>query len=180
MSIGEGRAKDLLQYLDNLVDKGKVTKGAIAPLKTSFSKVLKTVDGEEWLDVVIKEVDVDDYMRRFANLTMGTYSTRSLSEYKFRIKKAIGWYVNFLDHPGWAPDLSGKKATFAPKKVKKPQAEAPYHSIDDYTIQLPTTAKHSFPGLITYPFPLTNGQMANLSLPAKLPRAEAQKINHVY
>src|SRR4051812_9075112 len=124
MSMGDGKAENLLEYLDNLVEKGKATAGAIKPLRTTFSVVLKAVVGEEkWQSVDVKEIDVEDYMSRFANLTMGKYSSGSLVEYKSRVNKVIGWYINFLDKPGWAPDVQKRNRVLKPKDLKTSIAE---------------------------------------------------------
>ena len=105
MSMGDGKAENVLEYLDNLVEKGKATAGTVRPLKTAFAKVLQIVDGENWHTTDVKSMDVGDYMARFANLTMGKYSSGSLIEYKSRVNKVTAWYINFLNNPGWAPSV---------------------------------------------------------------------------
>src|ERR1035437_9311303 len=104
--MNNGKSKNVIEYLDNLVDKGKVTPGAVVPLKTAFVKVLSAVDKESWGDTSVEAIDVDDYILRFANLTAGTYTPQSISVYKSRVNRALGWYKNFLATPGWAPDAT--------------------------------------------------------------------------
>ena len=97
--MGDGKAINVIEYLDNLIEKGKASKGAIVPLKVSFAKVVKTIDGDTWQDTEVKSIDVEDYMARFANLTIGKYAPESLTVYKSRVNKAVGWYLRFLTNP---------------------------------------------------------------------------------
>ena len=60
-----------------------------------------------WEPTEVRSVDVDDYLDRFGNMTIGQYSTESLKTYKSRFQKALGWYGNFLSEPGWTPPKSG-------------------------------------------------------------------------
>ena len=89
--IGSGTAQGLVEYLGSLVSKGRATPGAIRPLRTTFTKIMSTVDGEGWGKANIRDINVEDYMLRFANLTMGAYNDASLSVYKSRVKKVMGW-----------------------------------------------------------------------------------------
>ncbi len=179
MSMGDGKVKNVLEYLDNLVEKGKASRGAIVPLKGAFSQVVRVVDGERWGETVVKSIDVEDYMARFANLTMGRYSSDSLTVYKSRINKVIGWYAQFLDRPGWTPDVQRRNRT------PKITAEKPKDSIAQFaTARSSAQAEHprsmsefaNAPGRVLYPYPLTDGQLIHISLPVKLSKDDARRI----
>lgn len=104
--MGDGTAASAIKYLDYLIEKGRATNGAINPLKIAFTKVMETIDGKgDWQAVQVRNVDVDDYMNRFGNLTLGKYSSDSLTVYKSRVKKVVEWYIRFLDNPGWTPEI---------------------------------------------------------------------------
>lgn len=181
-SMGDGRAESAVLYLDNLVEKGKASKGAINPLKIAFTKVVQTINGKDaWTDTEVKSIDVDDYMNRFANLTLGKYSSESLTVYKSRVKKVVEWYVTFLEKPGWAPEIQRRN-----RPVAKPAEQAAVSS------GLPSTPAPEAAGLvrpaapaaplavspdrITYPFPLMDGQLIHISLPVQLSKADARRI----
>lgn len=179
--MGSGRAKNAVEYLDAILEKGRATSGAIAPLKIAFTKVMETVDGENWKETEVRDIDIDDYMNRFANLTLGKYSPESLIVYKSRVNKVVKWYIQFLDKPGWMPDVPRRT-----RKHKENQGTA-----DD----IPASTQHNKPSpypdenqgaqrhvltpssnRILYPFPLLDGQLIHVSLPIKLSKEDARRI----
>src|SRR6266702_5059 len=180
MSMGDGKAKNVLEYLDNLIEKGKATKGAIAPLKVAFTQVVRVVDGDNWEETIAKSIDVEDYMGRFANLTMGKYSSDSLTVYKSRVNKVVSWYTQFLDKPGWTPDVQKRnrtpKVTASDKQKVNPvqSASVQVSSEPEAPRSMPEIA--NTPGRILYPYPLSDGQLIHISLPVKLLKSDARRI----
>ncbi len=180
MSMGDGKAKNVLEYLDNLIEKGKATKGAVVPLKVAFTQVVRVVDGDNWEETDVKGVDVEDYMARFANLTMGKYSSDSLTVYKSRVNKVVSWYTQFLDKPGWTPDVQRRNR--APKAtISVKQKVAPVQPTSTQPPNQPGAPQSmpeiaNTPGRILYPYPLSDGQLIHISLPVKLLRSDARRI----
>ena len=190
--MGDGTAASAVMYLDNLVDKGKASKGAINPLKIAFTKVMQAIDGKDaWRDVPVQAIDVDDYMNRFANLTMGKYSAESLTVYKSRVKKVVEWYLMFLERPGWAPEIQRRnRAGVTPAKavapasgavVSEPAADpllptaAPAPVVQASAPAAPAQLPQA-PDRVVYPFPLMDGQLVHISLPFNLSKADARRI----
>lgn len=174
--MGDGKAKSVIEYLDNLIEKGKATPGAITPLKVSFSKILQTIDGEAWESVDVRSIDVDDYVARFANLTMGRYTPDILISYKSRINKAIAWYIQFLDKPGWMPDVQRRTRTPKPApaaKIAGPSVEP--KPVVDQPQSMSSVA--SAPGRILYPYPLLDGQLVHVSLPIRFSKQDAKRLS---
>ncbi len=176
--IGSGTVKGMIEFLDNLISKGRVAPGSVTPMKTIVKQIMLTVDGKEnWQEVDIRSVDVNDYIGRFANLTAGKYTAESLLVYKSRLNKAKNWYTNFLINPGWAPP---KKTTLPTPRAngeltdageKKPTTQA-VDMIDSKQEQ-----KVAIPNdLITYPFPLRAGKIVHLYLPIDLTLQEAKRL----
>ena len=181
MSMGDGKAGNVIEYLDNLIDKGKASKGAIDPLKIAFAKVIQTIDGDQWENTEVRTIDVGDYMARFANLTMGKYASDSLTVYKSRINKVVGWYIQFLDKPGWTPDIQRRnrsnKATVIqtnPSTSKTISVASSVNSGDATPQSMPSVA--NAPNRILYPYPLSDGQLIHISLPVKLSKIDAKRI----
>jgi hypothetical protein len=188
--MGDGKAKSVIDYLENLVDKGKASAGAIGPLKIAFTKVMQTVDGKSWKEVDVKTVDLEDYMTRFANLTMGKYSTYSLAAYKTRAGKALTWYLKFLETPGWTPSIQRRKLAEKPKpKAEAPKPPTAPENVSEQppvalTATTPTAAPQPAPATlpeassdrILYPYPLSDGQLIHISLPVKLSKLDAKRI----
>lgn len=185
--IGSGTAKGLAEYLDSLVEKGRASQGAITPLKGTFTKVLKTVDGDQWGNVNVREINVKDYSQRFGNLTLGKYSNDSLRIYESRIKKVVDWYLTFLSNPGWVPTFSRQSKKVASKtradnsKINKEKSSQEVHNRETSSDERESerheeTKPTQSDGLVAFPFPLTNGKMATLYLPVGLEKNDADRI----
>jgi hypothetical protein len=181
--IGSGTAKGLLEFLDQLVEKGRASSGGVVPLKSAFKQILSSVDKESWQETDVRTIDIDDYMDRFGVLTNGKYSADSLKTYRSRFLKAISWYKNFLTQPGWAPPKSGpgRKAKTAPTEKETVSAEttakhdAPVTTIVEPLNSTASSAKEQN-DLIAYPFPLRASRIVNLYLPVDLTLAEAKRL----
>lgn len=181
MSMGDGKAINVIEYLDNLIDKGKASKGAIDPLKVAFAKVVQTIDGDQWVNTEVRTINVEDYMGRFANLTMGKYTSDSLTVYKSRVNKVVNWYIQFLDKPGWTPDV--QKRNRVPKVIINTSKRSESKTIDvASSTDLSSVAPLSMPSVanapnrILYPYPLSDGQLIHISLPIKLSKIDAKRI----
>jgi hypothetical protein len=180
MSMGDGKAINVIEYLDNLIEKGKATNGAIRPLKIAFTKVMQVIEGEEWERADVRTIDVNDYMSRFGILTMGKYASDSLTVYKSRVNKAISWYLQFLDKPGWTPevqrrDRSQKKVASSVKPANRIQGHQ--NSAGDAPVNpAQQSAVLNTKDRIVYPYPLSSGEIVQFSLPTILLKKDAKRI----
>jgi len=175
-NIQSGNALGLIEFLDNLVEKGRAPAGSISPLKTAIIQILSTVDGkDDWQKVEVTSIDIVDYVNRFGVLTNGRYTAGSLTTYKSRLTKASNWYKNFLTQPGWTPP----KETFRqPKADVKP--DVGIKSLE--LVKEPLTQKQSTSNLseqsdlIAYPFPLRANKIVRLFPPYDLKLSEAKRL----
>jgi hypothetical protein len=177
-----GTVKGLLEFLDQLVNKGRATSGSVLPLKTAIKQIFKTVEAaEDWEDTDVRKLDIEEYSKRFENLTIGNYNQDSLKTYRARFRKAVDWYNKFLDSPGWTPSLSNSS------KVKRSGLQNASHGNSSKKTDRPgsITGEDSLVGLegnkqnlTIYPFPLRPGKFAYLYLPPDLSMAEATRISH--
>ena len=184
--IGSGSAKGLIEFLDQLVEKGRAVSGSVVPLKSAVKQILSTIDGnEKWQEIDVRSLDVDDYMERFGNLTMGRYSADSLVTYRSRLQKALDWYGKFLTQPGWAPpktrtstkDRSQAKSGEAKKAngINKAPIDAENKSMSGNRDEQKNNMQNQS-DLISYPFPLRPGKVVNLYLPIDLTVTEARRL----
>ncbi|HSS42229.1 MAG TPA: hypothetical protein VLK37_06715 [Solirubrobacterales bacterium] len=177
--IAGGNAGGLLAFMDFMIDKGYGSAGAIGPWKSAAKQVFSIVEGDDFESLDVRSLDIDEYMDRFQNRTIGKYSAESLRAYRQRFRKAVEAYRAYLADPNWRPSL---KRTARPKKG---DAGSPKRSKATASTSSPTEAATppvpSAPtaSLIAYPFPLKSGQMAQLHLPAKgLDREDADRLTH--
>lgn len=179
--IGSGTVQGLIDFLDQLVEKGRAKSGSVTPLKTATKKVISVVDGEEkWKETDLRRVDVDDYIERFKNLTLGKYTEDSYKAYQSRLNRAKSWYTKFLSNPGWVPSKSAKGRP--EKKQKNGHSELSTKKNENSVNETQISSVHvetdtSLSDLIAYPFPLLTGRIVNLYLPVDLTLADAKRLS---
>lgn len=185
-NIGNGKISGLIAYLENLSAKGKVRSSAVTPLKSAIKAVFSVVDGEDWDNTDTRNIDLDDYLNRFKNLTMGKYDSSSYSTYRARISRALDWYGRFLQDPGWAPIV---KERTKDKKKTKPivSSTIPIQDTDSISeaevISGPQTERlinanscGMSSKLISFPFPMSNGIISTLYLPQNISQKDADRL----
>lgn len=176
--IAGGNAGGLLAFMDFMIDKGYGSAGAISPWKSAAKQVFSTVEGDDFENVDVRSLDIDEYMDRFQNRTIGKYSAESLRAYRQRFRKAVEAYRAYLADPNWRPSL---KRTARPKKGGADSSKRSKATTTPSPDQAATSPAPSAPAasLIAYPFPLKSGQMAQLHLPAQgLDRDDADRLTH--
>lgn len=175
--IATGNVAGLMAFMDFMIDKGYAPPGSIAPWKSAAKQVFSTVEGSEFDGADVRSFDIDEYMSRFENMSIGKYSHESLRAYRQRFRKAVEAYRAYLADPNWRPPA---KRSQRPKKAdadaaKRPKRSAPGTKDADPKAPVPSSSA----ALIAYPFPLKNGQMAQLHLPTQgLDREDAERLTH--
>jgi len=112
--IKNGKASGMMEYLAHLIfttnSSRMKERRVLITVKSAALVVLKTVDGVEyWSDVDIADIDIDDYARRFKELTLNKHTSKNYRGYKNRLRRAINWYSRFLQEPWWMPTLGQNK-----------------------------------------------------------------------
>lgn len=175
--IGSGTAQGLIEFLDQLVEKGRAASGSVNPLKTATRQVLSSVEGEDkWSEIDIRSLDVVDYIERFKNLTMGKYTAESYKTYQSRLSRAKEWYTTFLVNPGWTPSKSSTLNKTKPSKKAESteQLGVSRTEVERHPERKPNSLSQG--DLIAYPFPLLTGRIVNLYLPVDLKISDAKRI----
>jgi hypothetical protein len=184
--IANGTVAGLIAFLDVMADKGWVSRGAIVALKTAVRQILMAADGDNWEQVEVKSLDIEDYMTRFSNKTMGKYNSQSIAAYRSRLQRAIDWYEKFLANPGWTPKTTPKstlvgakdgsavaeKTRTTTRQIQKGNDNAP----QEVSIVENTLSKTTAINLVKYPFPLHSGEVVYFYLPPAFPKLEAERM----
>jgi hypothetical protein len=140
--------------------------------------VAEAVDNKAWPETKISSIDLDDYIARFANLTNGKYGTSSISVYKSRMARAMDWYTKFLNEPGWMPQIKTRVQTGS-KKQKPPEAiHEPAPQTDSPGIEIVQRPAQIINNALLYPFPLENGEVAQISLPREISQHDAERLSN--
>src|SRR5687768_2397358 len=116
----------LLGFLDWMAQKGLMPKNTAFGRKAASSKVLGVLDPEELSDVT--QVDIEEAMKRFANLQGKNYHPNSIAVYRSRVTAAISDFERWLSDPasfkpGGIQRRSGKTAP--PKEQSRPSTSPP-------------------------------------------------------
>jgi hypothetical protein len=89
--------EELIKFLNYVGTKGLLSPSTVESRKASVNKVLGILSDEEAQDV--GSIDLDQVMRRFANLHGQGYTTDSLRTYKSRTKSSIDDFVRYVENP---------------------------------------------------------------------------------
>ncbi len=175
--VGNRKISGLMAYLDSLVEKGRAKSSVVTPLKTATRKIFETVEKENWQNIDIASIDLDDYIERFKNLALDRYNSDSYVTYKARANRALTWYNNFLRNPGWTPTVR-KSPSSNSEKTSKRGSSTPSLSQQNinHNISAPIETKPK-EGLISLPFPMSNGTLASLYLPINITEEDANRLS---
>jgi hypothetical protein len=158
----------LFEFCDYMVNKGYATSGAMEPWKTAARKILSAVDPEGYEAIDLSTADLDDIQSRFETLTLSDYKHESQVTYGKRLKNAVTAYLSWVE-TGKPPQLRRAKQPASPKSDSKGSAKS--------TATLKVAAEDNVDGqLVKFPFPMTDGTLAELRLPARLAKQDAERL----
>jgi hypothetical protein len=166
--------KQLVDHWTWAADKGLMNRNTAGALRASCSQVLGVLDNWEQIDVT--SVDVDDVIRRFQNLRARDFNPESLNAYARRFRNAVESFLQYVKDPaGWKPATRPVKgqADGNGQLRNKRNKIAPAAPPDDVPapVDVPQVG-----GLIEYPFPLRDNLVARLKLPRDISAAEAKRL----
>lgn len=168
--------EELIKFLNYVGTKGLLSPATVESRKASVNKVLGILSADEAQDV--SNIDLDQVMRRFANLHGQGYTADSLRTYKSRTKSSIDDFLRYVENP-MAFRVSGPKrqprAKPAPQNNSKP-AEAPSAppSHPTHSVGIPSA------GSSIIPIAIRSDVVVHVQgLPLDLTPREAKKISNV-
>jgi hypothetical protein len=162
----ETTGKDFVEHWSWAAEKGLMNKNTASGLRAAVSQVIKSLDN--WQTVDVKNLDVEQTLTKFQNLSGKKFKPQVLATYKRRFRLAISSYLSYLEDPGnWKPRTVERQPRGANNGGKEPNA----------TTEVPVTGR-TLPsvGLVDYPFPLREGQNVRLVLPRDLKAAEVKRL----
>lgn len=175
--ISTGNVGGLLAFLDFMVDKGYASQAAIAPWKSAARQVFEKVEGENYEQADARSFDIDEYLARFENRSIGSYSADSLRAYRSRFRRAVEAYRSYLADPNWRPTSRRTRRSSQVENIARPRESKRSQGRQASSLST-TTPSPASQSLIAYPFPLKSGQMAQLQLPTDLESEDAERLIH--
>jgi hypothetical protein len=145
----------------------------------SAAQAVLAVDGEGWTETDLRSLDLESQFQRFANIRGAKYTPASLRTYRQRFRDAASMYLDYLSNPtGFKPRGSVTRRSSGGSSPSKSDERA-----------VPEAATQSFPGiekrdevpssapkLLTYPFPMSGGELAYLQLPVHVSARDVERL----
>ena len=169
METKEASGRSLVDHWNWAADKGLMNKNTANGLRAACSQVLGVL--ENWEEVDVRSLNVDELFTRFQNLRMKDFKPQSLDAYKKRFRIALDSFLSYLDDPAkWRPS-SQERAPRVEKSTSRSE-KSPVNGTEAVGEGARTVAE----GWIEYPFPLPEGRTARLRLPRDLKRVEVRRL----
>jgi hypothetical protein len=170
----QATGQGLLDFLDYAMQKGYLKLPTGQAMKTACKEVLSASEGDDWPQVDLSSLDVEDNLRRFETLRAMKFSSGSLNTYKGRFRKSVTMFEEFRRNPGgWRPDVKQRSRTARTASPEDGLGVAGSPATQSLSAGF---AVQSAGSVITYPFPLRGDVLVSLQLPSDLTRREAKRL----
>jgi hypothetical protein len=170
----EKNGKALIDHWDWAGTKGLMNKTSARLLRTACEQVLSVE--EDWENLDIESLDVEEALRRFQNLKGRNLAPQSLKAYRRRFTQGVASFLDRVRDPeNW------KGPTDDRARNSESGAEARLNGGRKVSPQVPrkrtsSAQRDDSDDLIDYPFPIRSGVTARLHLPVDLTSAESQRL----
>lgn len=172
--IQAGTAQGALDFLEYLVDKGYGSGAAVNPLRSAVKQVFTVVEGsDDFGGADVRSLELEEFLDRFETKARGELKVESIQAYRRRFTRAHEAYLTFLE-TGRTPSFSRPRgqstaAGTTEAAARRPRAGTAKTTLGDSREDLSRR-------MIEYPFPLRNGQVATLRLPARFEKQDAERL----
>ena len=161
-------------------DKGLMNASSARALATACRGVLEVQ--EDWEDLEVSAIDVDDSFSRFSTLRAKDFTPKSLRTYESRFRRAVASYRRYLDDPSsWRYELrtsAGQRspASERPRKIPRKRFPEPEKSAEATSPDV--VSEHGGPvgGLQVYLYPIRPDVLARLVIPRDATAAEINRL----
>jgi hypothetical protein len=163
----EPTGRGLVEFLERAAKRGMLNGNTAGGMRAASKEVLTAVEPQGWEAVDLRTVDIEDFAMRFERLRATKFKPDSLLVYKSRFRNAVQMYLDYINAPSAWKYKPERPA--AARKKSGGKTEEP-----DTSVQ--TSEARARSGSIEYPFPLRQGLVVKLHLPADLTRPEAKRL----
>jgi hypothetical protein len=159
---------ELIKFHTYLRDKGLMNPRTAYARLQAAQAVLSVLDEDEKKDLA--KLDRDLAFRRFINKNGQRFTPDSLETYRHRFNAALNEFQAYLRNPsGYRPSAISRERTTA--SGSGAGRERPQETFAQANAESKRTGS-----LLSYPLPLTNGDVAQLLLPPAITTEDAQRI----
>ncbi len=169
-------AKQLVDHWKWASEKGVMNRNSAAGLRAACTKVLGVLDN--WEDIDVTGLDVDDVIRRFKNVHARDFNPASLDAYARRFRNGVQSFLAYAKDPAaWKPTTRRPRARRNEegqvRELQPPRTDAAEQPGSKKDAPEASAGR----GLIEYPFPIRDTQVARLQLPRDITVAEVKRIS---
>lgn len=169
-----GTMSEWVAFWDWAGERGQMNKSTARARRVAVTEVLDAIGAED--DDLVRDLDVEDALRRFENLRSSKFTPRSLATYQSRFRKAHEEYVAYLsDRGSWRPAASRRRASTGQSAAPRSSASSTVEETAR-TVSAGPVGEASRSQLMDYPFPIREGVVAVLRLPIDLTGQEAERL----
>lgn len=169
----EPTGKEAVAFLTFASSRGLMNANTAGSLRAAVKEVLQSVEPDGWEATDLTKIDLADYCQRFERLSAGRYKPDSVLVYKSRFRNAVAMFLQYLEDPSawrYKPD---RPSASRPKPPANGSPRGGRHAPLAHAVGADEAPKAA---TITYPFPVRQGVVASLVLPADLTKPEAKRL----
>jgi len=170
-SSGEFSKQALLDFLDYVGEKGLLKRGTVAARKAAVNTILDILSEDEASD--LRDLDLDEVLRRFGNLKGTEFKPASLRMYRVRIANSL------KDLKKYREDPIRFKPNITLRTLRKKRSASIRETSQDrlYFTETPIPDRETE---IAFPVPIRPGRVVRIvGVPSDLSKSEARKIANV-
>lgn len=164
---------ELLRFIGFAQDRGLVPRNSAIALASAVRRMLEPLDEGERADV--RELDVDDCVRRLAN--RARLSPSALNDYRSRVRRAIDEFVEYRRDPTrWRPrSRRGRSTDTAPDEAPNKPHDRRRARPRPSATAAPAALSPDGPTLV-FPLGGDRGVVRLVGVPGDLTRTEADRL----
>ena len=169
-------ARSLVEHWTWASGKGLMTAPTARALATACRGVLEVQD--DWENLDISTLDIDDLFNRFKNLNSRKFKPRSLRDYESRFRRAVTSYLQYVKDPAAWKYPSRASAGRVPRRPSQPNHTTDRDESSDVQQSVTDVSDHSPPreDVQEYVYPFRPDRMARLTIPRDATTAEINRL----
>ena len=178
--MADSSARELIEHWVWATEKGLLNASTGKALATACRGVLEVQ--EDWENLNISSIDIEDSFNRFKNLRSRDFTPRSLSTYASRFRRAVLSYRSYLEDPAsWRYETrtaSGKRSIPSDRPKKSQRKHFPNADLQTDGGRTKEAIGHgvAVDSLQEYLYPLRPDALARLSIPRDANTAEINRL----
>jgi len=165
----ETTGKQFVEFWAWASKKGLMNENTAYAFSSPVRQIMSVND--DWETIDVSKLDIDNLFLRFRNMNEKKFKPASLNAYFRRFKLALEMFLEYVENPtGWK-----HKGQITQNRKSKSSKSEKNNQIDD-TFEMPISQSDNSIQMMDYPFPLREGCIVRLKLPADLKISDVERL----